>query len=115
MKTTILVNGFELSCLIGILDHEHLSPQRIRVSLEITLKTKDPIKNLDDSLCYMKIQDFVRQTTKTHIPLVEDLASTVVRHYRDDPRVDAVTVEILKLDVAPHTQGVGVRVSEGPL
>jgi FolB domain-containing protein len=115
MKTTILVNGFELSCLIGILDHEHLTPQRIRVSLEITLKTKDPIKTIDDSLCYMAIQDVVRGATKTHIPLVEDLASTVVRHYMSDPRVEAVTIEILKLDVAPNAQGVGVRVSDGPL
>ena len=113
MKTTLLVQGFEVSCLIGILAHEHLNPQRIRVSVELTLKTKDPIETLEDSLCYMAIQEFIRSQTEHHIPLVEHLANAVVNHYMAHPRVAAATVEILILEAAPHTHGVGVRVSSG--
>jgi dihydroneopterin aldolase len=113
MKTTILVRGLELSCLIGILDHEYTTPQRIRVSVELTLKTNDPAQVLGDSLCYMDVQNVIRSLTQTHVALVEHLANAVVNHYRGDPRVASVMVEILKLDVAPHAQGVGVRVSSG--
>jgi dihydroneopterin aldolase len=113
MKTTILVQGLELSCLIGILDHEYTTHQRIRVSVELTLKTNDPAQVLGDSLCYMDVQNVIRSLTQTHVALVEHLANAVVDHYRGDPRVASVVVEILKLDVAPHAQGVGVRVSSG--
>ena len=113
MKTTILVRGLELSCLIGILDHEYTTPQRIRVSVELTLKSNDPAQVLGDSLCYMDVQNVIRSLTQTHVALVEHLANAVVDHYRGDPRVASVMVEILKLDVAPHAQGVGVRVSSG--
>ena len=113
MKTTILVQGLELSCLIGILDHEYTTPQRIRVSVELTLKTNDPAQVLGDSLCYMDVQNVIRSLTQTHVALVEHLANAVVNHYMAHPRVAAATVEILKLEAAPHTHGVGVRVSSG--
>jgi dihydroneopterin aldolase len=115
MKTTILVRGLELSCLIGILDHEYTNPQRIRVSVELTLKTNDPAQVLGDSLCYMDVQNVIRSLTQTHVALVEHLANAVVDHYRGDPRVASVVIEVLKLDVAPHAQGVGVRVSSEDL
>ncbi len=115
MKTTILVRGLELSCLIGILDHEHTTPQRIRVSVDLTLKTNDPVSVLGDSLCYMDIQTVIRGLTQNHVALVEHLANAVVDHFMGDPRVASVVVEVLKLDVAPHAQGVGVRVSSEDL
>lgn len=115
MKTTILVKGFEHSCLIGILDHEHNIPQRIRVSVELTLKINDPVGGLRDSLCYMDIQTVIRNLTQNHVPLVEHLANALVNHYKDNPRVACITVEILKLDVTPDAEGVGVRVTSGDL
>ena len=115
MKTTILVRAFEVSCLIGIHTHEHTTPQRIRVSVDITLKTNDPVQTLGESLCYMDIQTVIRALTQNHIPLVEHLAAALVNHYERDPRVACITVEIFKLDAAPETQGVGVRVTSGTL
>jgi dihydroneopterin aldolase len=115
MKTTILVRGFDVSCLIGILDHEQTTPQRIRVSVDLTLKTKTPVSVLGDSLCYMDIQTVIRSLTQNHVALVEHLANAVVDHFMGDPRVASVVVEVLKLDVAPHAQGVGVRVSSEDL
>ena len=115
MKTTILVRGFEVSCLIGILDHEHTTPQRIRVSVDLTLKTNTPVSVLGDSLCYMDIQNVIRSLTQNHVALVEHLANAVVDHFMGDPRVASVVVEVLKLDVASHAQGVGVRVSSEDL
>jgi dihydroneopterin aldolase len=115
MKTTILVRGFEVSCLIGILDHEHTTPQRIRVSVDLTLKTNTPVSVLGESLCYMDIQTVIRSLTQNHVALVEHLATAIVDHYQNHPRVACVTVEILKLDVTPHAQGVGVRVSSEDL
>jgi dihydroneopterin aldolase len=112
MKTTIIVRDFELSCCIGILEHEQKTPQRIRVNVEITVSNDKPISNLKDSFCYMQVKDFIREATKNHIKLVEDLATTIIQHYMNDEKVDAVMVEILKLDVTTDSNGVGVRITD---
>ena len=115
MKTTVVIRDFILECLIGILEHEYKNPQIIKISVFITLQNTTAINAIGDTICYAQVQDFIRQTTQKHFPLVEQLANTILANYMNYDMVQECAVEILKLQVAPNTNGVGVIVSDSKI
>jgi dihydroneopterin aldolase len=109
----VLVDRLEIRTIIGVHDEEKRAPQRVWVSLDLSVAEHGPSVSdrLDEVLDYGEV---VRQVEKTvlsgHINLVETLAERVARDCLSDPRVEAVRVKIEKPDVIPNAGAVGVEI-----
>lgn len=99
-QTKILVRDFVVPALIGIYEHEQTHPQRIRVSVEITLKDyKLAHDEIEDTISYEAIVQAIRDLIKRHFNLVEAIAEHLGTLALSDPRAQSVMVRVEKLDV----------------
>lgn len=102
-QTKILVRDFIVPALIGIYPHEQTNMQRIKISVEATLKNYlIAHDDINDTMSYEGIVDEIRSLSKKHFNLVEILAEHLAQFTLSDPRVDAVQVRVEKLDVYPE-------------
>lgn len=99
-QTKILVRDFVVPALIGIYEHEQTHPQRIRVSVEITLKDyKLEHDKIEDTISYEDVVQAIRDLIKQHFNLVEAIAEHLAFIAMKDNRAHAVMVRVEKLDV----------------
>jgi dihydroneopterin aldolase len=105
------VRDLILPCRIGIYEHEHRHPQRVRIDLE--LDVADPgsfaAEDFSQVLNYETIIEGIKRIIGSgHIELIETLAERIAILCLQDPRSVLVTVGVEKLDVYPEAGGVGV-------
>jgi len=99
---TILLEGLDLALKLGIHPHE-AAPQRVRLSVTMTVAyPAPPADRIEDVLDY----DFVREGVQAlaagpGFALQETLCEAVAALCFADPRVRAVTVRSVKLDIYP--------------
>ena len=99
-QTKILVRDFVVPALIGIYDHEQNHPQRVRVSVEITLKDyKIAHDKIEDTISYESIVQAIRDLIKQHFNLVEAIAEHLAELALADPRAHSAMIRVEKLDV----------------
>jgi dihydroneopterin aldolase len=107
------LRGLVFVCSIGVLEHEHVTPQRVRVGVEADVV--DPGAFRDDLrkvLNYDVVVKGIRGiVSEGHIALVETLAERIAEVCLQDRRVTRVTVSVEKLDVYPHSEGVGASLT----
>ncbi|CCG08853.1 dihydroneopterin aldolase [Pararhodospirillum photometricum] len=109
----VFVRDLTLSASIGVYPHEHQSPQRVRINLDLGVReTGTPLEdNLDNVVCYEAIIVRVRSVVADgHVCLVETLAERVASLCLQDPRVLSVRVRVEKLDVFEDAHSVGVEI-----
>ena len=111
---TLIVEGLVVSAFIGVEPDERLARQRLRIDVRIeTVADYRARVSADTYLSYADVVTFVRAkaASDVHVPLVEDWAEAVADHVLTHPLARRVTVTVLKLDIFPDADGVGIRIT----
>jgi dihydroneopterin aldolase len=110
----VFVRDLVQTCSIGIYDHEHQTPQRVRFNIDLGVREGvDPTtsENINDVVCYEQIVNRIRAIAHDgHTNLVETLAERVAAMCLQDPRVRSARVRVEKLDVFEDAASVGVEI-----
>lgn len=107
----ISIRDLMLSCFIGVLEHEKLEKQPIRVSVKCYAKIPSPVNEGFRYICYndliMKIEALV---ARGHIPLVESLVDSICQICFENQSVYRVYASVEKVAVYSYVASVGVEV-----
>jgi dihydroneopterin aldolase len=109
----VRIDDMVIECLIGIHSHEHKTPQR--VSIDIELVRPEPDDPTDEIyarvMCYETVINKIRAiASEGHIMLIETLAERIAEAcQREYPAISELNVTVNKLDVFPDVAKVGVR------
>lgn len=105
---------------IGIYPHEHATPQRIRVNVDLGVleesgagRSRPPVgrDELARVVDYERVANGVRATVAAgHVNLVETLAERLAELCLLDERVQVVRIRVEKLDVFPDAASAGVEI-----
>jgi dihydroneopterin aldolase len=98
---------------IGVYKHEHETPQRVRINLDLAVREGEGPRHDDlaEVVCYEKIRDRVRGVVlDRHVNLVETMAERIAESCLTDPRIRSVRVRVEKLDVFEDVTSVGVEI-----
>lgn len=108
----LLVRDLVLLADIGVYQHEHGRPQRVRINLDLEVAEADRIDDrLDRVLNYDALIQSVRTLVGTgRVNLVETLAERIAGLCLEDSRVRTATVRVEKLDLFTDVAAVGVEI-----
>lgn len=107
----VFIRDLVLMCSIGVYDHEHEAPQRIRVNLDLTVSESHHNDNIDNVVCYEQVSNKVREIVSgDHTNLCETLAEKIAAACLDDIRVQCARIRVEKLDVFEDIASVGVEI-----
>lgn len=111
------VADFEHDVLTGIYSEETGRPQPLRFTIQVRLKAADhyaPDTPLNASKNYMDLKFAASQALPegVHFKLIEAVAEHVCETlFVQDPRVDAVTVKIVKLAISEDGEQIGITLT----
>jgi len=109
----LFVRDLELAGRIGVHADEHGRSQRVRVNLELIVRTGEaPLEDrYENAVCYDEVVSAVRRLVADgHVNLVETLAERIAILCGADPRVEGVKVRVEKLEVYSDAVSVGVEI-----
>ena len=107
----VFIRDLVLMCSIGVYEHEHEAPQRIRVNLDLTVSESHHNDNIDNVVCYEQISNKVRDIVAgDHTNLCETLAEKIAQSALEDIRVRCARIRVEKLDVFEDIASVGVEI-----
>ncbi|GEO80628.1 dihydroneopterin aldolase [Pararhodospirillum oryzae] len=109
----VFVRDLTVTASIGVYAHEHLTPQRVLINLDLGVREDGaPLEDrLDNVVCYEAIIVRVRSVVADgHVNLVETLAERIAGLCLQDARVVSVRVRVEKLDVFEDAHSVGVEI-----
>lgn len=112
-RTTVRIRALRLPLFIGVLDHEREAKQDVVISVDMQVVIPDrPSEQGQDYVSYAPIVDHLQGLSESdrHIDLVEELADEIFRFLFADPRVTRVRVEVMKPEIFPYADGVGVEI-----
>ena len=99
--------------LLGIYENERVTPQRIIVNIDLSVKEgDDPISDdIKNVVSYeIVVQKVERIVAQGHVGLAETLAELIAAACLTDKRVMAARVRIEKPDVIKNARSVGVEI-----
>ena len=111
----ILINNLTLDLKLGYYDFEKDKPQKIKFTLEIDYRDKNPTndKDLKSIVNYDKIVKLIKKLVKNkHYNFLETLAEDVFDELFKDKRIDKITLQIEKLEIMKDCSSVGIQVSK---
>jgi dihydroneopterin aldolase len=116
----VFIRDMMLSASIGIYAHEHATPQRVRVNIDLAVADdgarpasraavgRDALSRVVD---YEAVANAVRGVVADgHVLLVETLAERIAETCLTDPRVESARIRVEKLDVFPDAASAGVEI-----
>jgi len=109
----VFVRDLEVMAILGIHEHEKLTPQRIIVNIDLSVKEGadpmvDDIKNVVSyEIVVKKVEAIV---DRGHVNLVETLAELFAEACLKDQRVMAARVRIEKPDIIKNARSVGIEI-----
>jgi dihydroneopterin aldolase len=109
----VFVRDLEVMAILGIHEHEKLTPQRIVVNIDLSVKEGDDpmvddIKNVVSyEIVVKKVEAII---ARGHVNLVETLAELFAEACLKDKRVVAARVRIEKPDIIKNARSVGVEI-----
>jgi dihydroneopterin aldolase len=109
----IFVRDLEMIASVGVHAHEKIAPQRIRVSIDLTVgpRAPDATDTVDTVLSYENVVKGIRAIVATgHFQLIETLAERVAAACLTHYSVSAVKVKIEKPDIFPDAATVGIEI-----
>ena len=113
---TLTLTGLRFDAALGILDHEKIAPQPIRVDAELNLGTQPLLPRDDDIghvLDYRKVRRIIiDECTAEHVNLLESLIGKLAQRLMQLPGVIGVRVKIAKLEIFDDCE-VAIRVETG--
>ncbi len=109
----VFVRDLEVQASVGVHAHEKLQPQRLVMSVDLTVH--EGAQQLDDRLenvvCYEQVVRKIQAICKAgHVNLIETLAENIAAACLQDRRVLAVRIRIEKPDIMPECASVGVEI-----
>ncbi|WP_419903810.1 dihydroneopterin aldolase [Kiloniella sp.] len=109
----LVVRDLSLSCHIGLTEEERLRPQRLKLTLELTLNPVPVINDeIDETINYGVLVKKVRNVClETKVKLLETLANDISETCFFDDRIKIVHMRIEKLDRYPDVAGVGIEIT----
>jgi dihydroneopterin aldolase len=111
---TVRIRNLVLAMSIGIHDHEKITPQRVSISVELSLDY--PAGGFGDALyrkvvCYETLISRIKEiAAEGHVILVETFAERVADLALTDRRVQSVAVDAEKLDIFDDCDAVGTTI-----
>lgn len=109
-----------LTASIGVHPHEHTSPQRVRINVDLGVEddgaqplSRSPVgrDELARVVDYEKLAERVRAIVGSgHVRLVETLAERIAETCLTDRRVHVARVRVEKLDIFADAASAGVEV-----
>jgi dihydroneopterin aldolase len=109
----VFIRDLVLACSVGVHRHEHATPQRVRINVDLGVRDEgaDLGDDLANVVCYEQIANGVRAiATDGHIALVETMAESIAAMCLVDSRVRLARVRVEKLDVFPDAASAGVEI-----
>jgi len=105
----MIAKNIEVNMFVGIHDFEYRKKQKILVNVIAYGRPKFQPNNISECIDYSRICDFVHGwTNREHVELIETLLHEVIEFCFRDPRIEVLDVEILKPEIIPNTEYVGV-------
>ena len=111
----ILIKNLTLDLKLGYYDFEKDKPQKIKFTLEIDYRDKNPTndKDLKSIVNYDKIVKLIKKLVKNkHYNFLETLAEDVFDELFKDKRIDKITLQIEKLEIVKDCSSVGIQISK---
>ncbi len=109
----IFIRDLEMIASVGVHAHEKITPQRIRVSIELNVgpRAPDATDTVDTVLSYENIVKATRAIVSTaHFQLIETLAERIAAACLTHYSVNSVKVKIEKPDIFPDAATVGIEI-----
>lgn len=107
----VFIRDLVLLCSIGVYDHEHDSPQRVRINLDLCVCESHHNDNIEHVVCYEQVSNKIREIVAgDHTNLCETLAEKIAQSCLQDLRVKSARVRVEKLDVFEDIASVGVEI-----
>ena len=111
----ILIKNLTLDLKLGYYDFEKDKPQKVKFTLEIDYRDKNPTndKDLESIVNYDKIVKLIKKLVKNkHYNFLETLAEDVFDELFKDERIDKITLQIEKLEILKDCSSVGIQISK---
>ena len=111
----ILIKDLTLDLMLGYYDFEKDKPQKVKFTLEIDYRDKNPTndKDLKSIVNYDKIVKLIKKLVKNkHYNFLETLAEDVFDELFKDKRIDKITLQIEKLEIIKDCSSVGIQISK---
>ena len=111
----ILIKDLTLDLKLGYYNFEKDKPQKVKFTLEIDYRDKNPTndKDLKSIVNYDKIVKLIKKLVKNkHYNFLETLAEDVFDELFKDKRIDKITLQIEKLEIMKDCSSVGIQISK---
>ena len=111
----ILIKDLTLDLKLGYYDFEKNKPQKVKFTLEVDYRDKNPTndKDLKSIVNYDKIVKLIKKLVKNkHYNFLETLAEDVFDELFKDKRIDKITLQIEKLEIMKDCSSVGIQISK---
>lgn len=109
----IIIRDLVIPWQIGVRAHEEERRQRVRLNLELRVREQvDPAADdYQEVICYETIVERIRGMAESgHVKLAETVAHNVAMMCLEDPRSEAITVRVEKLEAIHDAASVGVEI-----
>ena len=109
----VFVRDLEIQATLGIYEHEKLSPQRIIINIDLSVKERgEPLEDdISNVVSYEKVVDLIKEIVATgHVHLVETLAEMIAARCLENDWITGVRVRVEKPDIIEGARSVGVEI-----
>jgi dihydroneopterin aldolase len=109
----VFIRDLEMIASVGVHQFEKIKPQRIRVSIDLTVGPRPPdaTDTVDTVMSYENVVKAVRTIVATgHFHLIETLAERIAAECLQHYTVSAAKVKIEKPDIFPDAATVGIEI-----
>lgn len=109
----VFVRDLEIKATLGIYEHEKLSPQRVIINIDLSVKERgEPLEDdISNVVSYEKVVDLIKEIVATgHVHLVETLAEMIAARCLENDWITGVRVRVEKPDIIPEARSVGVEI-----
>ena len=109
----VFVRDLEIKATLGIYEHEKLSPQRVIINIDLSVKERgEPLEDdISNVVSYEKVVDLIKEIVGNgHVHLVETLAEMIAARCLENDWITGVRVRVEKPDIIPEARSVGVEI-----
>ncbi|MBI5357786.1 dihydroneopterin aldolase [Candidatus Saccharibacteria bacterium] len=109
----IVIEGLEISCIIGVLPDEREEKQTIIIDVELSVDLSQASKtdDINDTLDYFKIyKDILDLVENSNFYLIERLAQEIAELCLKNDQVKKVKVSVKKPKALGQAKSVGVQI-----
>jgi 7,8-dihydroneopterin aldolase/epimerase/oxygenase len=109
----VFVRDLEIMATIGIYEHEQVTPQRIIVNIDLSVRETEG--QMEDEISHVVSYEIIVKKVESiiaegHVNLVETLCEKFAQACLRDRRVLGARVRIEKPDIIPNARSVGVEI-----